>query len=231
MRGWAMKTWQILILALVGIVVAIIYMIRPETHNFRYRLTVYIDVNGTPKSASSILEAHYLMGSDGNGLRWHTTVMGVVPLFELGKDGTLLPALDYHVGDLQSRNGGGALNPIPFDGGGFPLGAYRQETPKHIERMHGVAELDPKYYPIFVWIPPSGEWREARQMYYNEIAERATPSIRIIKITVQPAWRETIKTMIEGDAPWVAKARDDKSYGQPSVFKLRRDMFEHWQHF
>ncbi len=97
--------------------------------------------------------------------------------------------------------------------------------------MRGVAELDPKYYPIFVWIPPSGEWREARQMYFNEIAERATPSIRIVKITVQPAWRETIKTMIESDAPWVAKARDDKSNEKPGVFKLRRAMFEHWQHF
>lgn len=229
--GWAIKTWQVLLLGLVGIVAAIVYMIKPETHDFRYRLTVYIDVNGTPKSASSTLEAHYLMGSDGNGLRWHATVMGVVPILELGEHGRLFPALAYSVGDLQSRNGGGALNPIPFDGTGIPLGAYRQETPKHIEKMRGVAVLAPKYYPIFVWIPPSGEWGEARQMYYNEIAQRATPSIRILNVTVEPAWRETVKTMIESKAPWVAKARDDKSNEKPGVFKLRRAMFEHWQHF
>ena len=202
-----------------------------NVRTFRYRLTVELDVRVEPRTASSIIEARYLLGNrDGNGLRWHSTIRGVVPVFDLGADGTFMPALQHDAGDLQSRQPEGAKPfgqyRMPFDAAGIPLGAYHLAEPDTIETMRGTAVLEPNDYPIFVWIPPSGDWHAARQMFADEIAARATPNIRVTRITVEAAPKVPVLTKIEPAPQWLVEIRDyfDVSdYGEKYFARIQKD--------
>lgn len=182
-----------------------------DIRTFRYRLTVEVEQDGRLHTASSIVEARYILGNrDGNGLRWHSTIKGTAPILDLGADGTLIAAMDVDAEDLKTRQTYSMKWPpyrMPFDFAGIPLGAYHLETPNTVETMSGVAVLDPKYYPIFVWIPPSGNWGEARQMFYDEIPTRATPSICVTKITVEGAPKEPLPTRIDPIPEWLAEQK------------------------
>jgi hypothetical protein len=199
---------------------------------FRYQLTVEVEQDGRPQTASSIIEARYLLGNrDGNGLRWHSTIKGTAPILDLGSDGTLVAAFDYDAEDLQKRQTISDRWPpyrMPFDFAGIPLGAYRLETPNTIETMRGLAVLDPKYYPIFVWIPPSGNWREARQMFYDEIATRATPRIRVTKITVEAAPQDPLPTKIEAPPAWLLQTREYFDMSDSGTGYYQRVQKDNW---
>ena len=207
------KLWHVLALILAALVAGFFYWYNSWNPSFRYRLTVELNAHGKTLTASSIIEAHYKIGSDGNGLRFHADVRGVAPIFDLGPDGTLIAALSYDAADLSSRqiakNGFPAYR-MPTDAAHIPLQAFGV-PPEAINGAKGQVELDFEFYPAFVWIPAQTGWQNARQMFYEEIPGKIGAHIRVAKIVVEPARWETVNTRIDPAPTWLISMKNGES--------------------
>jgi hypothetical protein len=143
------KLWHVLALVLAAPVAMVFYGDKSNHPSVRCRLTVEPDANGKALTASSIIEAHDVIVSDGNGLRFHSDVRGVAPIVDLGRDGTLNAAMSYDATDLSNRQTATKAFPayrMPTDAAHIPLRAVGV-PPKEIRAAKRQAQLDPKSYP------------------------------------------------------------------------------------
>ena len=184
-----------------------------NTHRFRYRLTVDIEADGKMHSASSIIEVTYIIGDDGMK-RWNHRIRGVAPIVDIGQYGSIVAALGYWQGDAKFRERGkelGKANSYPEGAELVPLGAYNLGA-ETISSAKGKAVVD-KYYPNFIWVPPSGDWRQAIQIWPEDFASTISPSVHLVKVTVEAAPKAPVVTRVERPPPWLEKFRADQPDG------------------
>ena len=174
-----------------------------HTYRFRYRLTVDIEADGKIHSASSIIEVTYIIGDDGMK-RWNHRIRGVAPIVDIGQYGSIVAALGYWQEDTKFRERGkqlGKANNLPEGAELVPLGAYNLGA-ETISSAKGKAIVD-KYYPNFIWVPPSSDWRQAIQIWPEDFASTISATIRLARVTIEPTPGETIKTKVSPRPRWL----------------------------
>jgi hypothetical protein len=181
-----------------------------NVHRFRYRLTVDIEADGKTHSASSIIDVTYRIGDDGMK-RWNHSIRGVAPIVDLGQYGSIVAALGYWKEDTKFRERGkqlGKANSLPEGAELVPLGAYNLGA-ETISSAKGQAVVD-RYYPNFIWVPPSGDWRQAIQIWPEDFASTIAPSVRLAKVTVEVTPKAPVVTRVVQPPPWLEKFRADQ---------------------
>jgi hypothetical protein len=199
--------WTISKLVFIGIVCAIAwtywYVFVP-TH-FRYRLTVEVSDAGQIRTASSILDIAYYCNSRNilrlsMGTGCGVYAQGVAPLIDLGAKGTLIAA-------IMSGGDGGPSGQSPED---LPLNGYHAEAPDIGKyRFAPAVILTENYYPPFIWIPPSNDWRQAKFTTSKKIASTIDASIKINSVSITPAYWAPLVNKVDPAPAWLLDLRED----------------------
>ena len=190
---------------------AVVWVLKPNIKTFRYRLTVELSVDGEPRTASSVIEARYLIGDDGVK-RWNSTIRGVAPIFDLGSDGTLIAALDYDGDDLQDRQTPQEKAAIPYRirnparAAEIPRCAYGTR-PDFADTWKGSIDVPQNCYPMFMWLPPSSDIFDAKQLFYEQVAWQFKKRIAVVKVFLSAAPHEAILEELKDAPEWVVKMR------------------------
>lgn len=187
--------------------------------NFRYRMTIDVEVDGKLHSGSSVIEVRYTFGNDGLGLgglrKWYSRVRGIAPIIDIGRYGTLVAALNYDANDLNRRaptlmavrNKPHELRSEILSAEEPPLVAFNL-VPQKIRQAKGSAILKPET-PVFIWIrPPGDDWRNSRQLLPEQFATLIAPSVLLVKITVERADWATLHVQVPSAPPWLVRLRD-----------------------
>ena len=224
-----------IVVSLLLIILWVVFADPANVHRFRYRLTVDIEADGKIHSASSIIEVTYIVGDDGMK-RWNHRIRGVAPIVDIGQYGSIVAALGYWQGDAKFRERGkelGKANSYPEGAELVPLGAYNLGA-ETISSAKGKAVVD-KYYPNFIWVPPSGDWRLAIQIWPEDFASTIAPSVRLAKAIVEPSPKAPVVTRVEQAPLWLEKFRADQPDGAsvssyPGQFSFGRYSFIEREH-
>jgi hypothetical protein len=223
----AFRWWYIPIALIAAMAAYVGYDRQANIKIFKYRLTMDVEVDGRVQSASSIIEVYYSIGGDVGGAKWNTVLRGVAPMMDLGKYGTLLAGLAYEGAEHGRKLRAAGLKGDPFDGSdpqnadALPLYAYKLATPKAINAMKGKVVL--QNYPMFIWIPPSDNWRDAKQLVASEIGTAISRTVDFVQMTPEPAPSERVVTKIEPAPAWLVDRRESEkrnSRGHDAYFTL-----------
>ena len=214
------------------LVVALVLLYRSQYTTFRYRITVELTVSGEPRTASTIVQAQYYIPFGGplfgSYLKWSTRVKGTAPILDLGNDGWLIAALQYYntLDDLKIKYRRRGNDPrdklyVPVNMGGMPLCAYRAEGPRTIGSFRKAIEVPPDCYPMFMWVPPSGDRFAAEQLIRADIRGKFDTRIDVSRITIEPTTSSKLLERIEKAPDWVVDIRN-----QELEAKERADRYE-----
>jgi hypothetical protein len=141
------------------------------TYNVRYRLTVNAQIDGQPKSASSVVDMHVkLQPRLLDNPPWVFDLNGEYPAMDIG-DGQTLVALMAR----RDHKGPDATS-IVFRAFGIP---YQADRASNLGDLHGELQLAPRDWPDFVVVrdansPPS----------INSLDQSAGLKIRIKSVTL-----------------------------------------------
>jgi hypothetical protein len=184
-----------------------------DTYWFRYRMTVEIEADGKVHTGSSVIEVAYTYNRFGGLRKWYTRVRGVAPIVEIGRYGTIVAALsmdyaDYGRQDLAAGYKSGERE-IPLPADSIPFGAFGVNEPKQLNAKLGKVNLT-KYNPSFIWIPASGNWQDARQLYPMDFGATISRSVRLRDVTVEPTTGggAPVRVKIENVPRWLVELRE-----------------------
>jgi hypothetical protein len=229
-----------------------------NAYRWSYRLTVEVEVDGKVRSGSSIY-----------GLVTHapprlfpiwptksvqTRSYGVSPLIDLGRHGTLVAAQAYNHSHYVKyreergvRNYDYTLDPNrPLWPSQLPYYAYipklanRDTWPEPHRTIYWQRDrVQSKRMPPFIWIPPSGNFREARQLVPEQFAEVIGPGVKLKAVWIEPTWVFWVPTSydkmpkwLEDNIKWVQEpGQDPVERSPPHEFRLLPTMIvgDHWR--
>jgi hypothetical protein len=229
------------VLAVLGALVALWdFYFRPFA-TVRYQLTVSIEANGEPKSASSNIEVAYvLVGAQGRAALG-ARIKGVSPAIDLGPFGMLLVSLDYHSngrtwlqmeprppppgGHYDSdcvRTPANLLeNAFGLEGFGFDKWSRRREFVAAVEKLSGKQQM--KGELAFIWFPKDGLYDQGKFLCPEKLSDAIGTSIALREVTVEilpPGAQIVEKLSIQ--APWLDQIRISRHPGRGSD---RNDVF------
>lgn len=186
----------VLMALLLGVAGGLYWLFGDHAYYFRYRLTVDIEADGKVHSASSVIEVRYWW-TELNGPKWAARVdSGIAPMVDLGQYGTVIAALGTDTTDerlydahqrlydnQESRMGRGW---VPISLAGLPEEAYGLKRPNLAVARGRVVIRDG--LPNFIWVPPSNNWREAKQLWKDEFETVIGPRVRLTQVAIEPAY-------------------------------------------
>jgi len=230
-----------------------------NTYRFNYRLTVEVEVDGQVKSGSSIYGIIATTKSRLTG-PWpfdntnpQAGNYGVAPIIELGRRGTLVAAQEFnhpHYWKYREARGLPDLEPPrdpirPLDPTELVYAAY---TPgkstvswpePHRTLVQQRNRIQSKRMPQFIWIPPSGNFREARQLMPDQFAEVIGPGVKLKAVWIEPAWVFWVPTSydkmpkwLDDNIAWLTRPNQPMTETRPEhEFRLYPDMIvgSHWR--
>ena len=243
----------LLILALLALVGWIFLGKYVTNYFFTYRLTVEVEVDGATKTGSTLYRVRAWPQADERPLAVLASE-GVAALIDLGRYGTLaaaryynaphywkylkdrgLPELDRHLDMLRP------VGPAELPYAAYFPGKPYLTWPEPHRTLAGITHrVQLKRFPPFIWIPPSGNFREARQLMPDQFAEVIGPGVKLKAVWIEPVrwvfwvptkYDETPKWLEENIAwlnrpnkPIVETRREDE-------FRLYPDMIvgDHWR--
>ena len=188
---------------------------------FTYRLTVDVEVDGATRSSSSLFRVHAFKSSkqpskDSVLASW--SVYGVAPLIDLGPYGTLVAARDYnsaHYWKYREERGLPKFDDYqdvrrPVNPGELPYlvyfpGKLHLDWPEPHRTLAGITQrVQSKRFPPFIWIPPSGNFREARQLMPDQFAEVIGPGVKLKAVWIEPVrWVFWVPTTYDPMPKWL----------------------------
>lgn len=179
------------ILGFVGLLAAYVAYVNiaDRLQYYRYRLTVEIEADGKEHSASSVIEVRYWWTTFSSGTPgWAARVdAGLAPMVDLGRYGTVIAAMEESSDrDLSRRvdhlrRGRNRLGGRGF--AGLAEEAFKAKRPA-IASMRGIATLEDGF-PTFIWVPPSNDWRDAKQLWKDEFEQIIGVGVRLRRIVVE----------------------------------------------
>ncbi len=181
--------WRYVLIALLLCVAGGLYwLFGDHAYYFRYRLTVDIEADGKVHSASSVIEVRYWW-TELNGPKWAARVdAGIGPIVDLGRYGSVIAALRTDPLDERLRKEGYARK-LPYDVPvaltGLPWKAYKLDRHPVRHAPPGKVALT-TYLPNFIWVPPSNDWTEARQLWKDEFEALIGPGVRLVQVSLEP---------------------------------------------
>jgi len=208
-----------------------------NAYRFQYRLTVEVDVDGETKSGSSLYgvvaptKSRLPILLDQFNTNPQVGVYGVSPLIDLGRYGTLVAAQDYnfshYIKTLKERGQAVpdySLNPTrPIWPSKLPYYAYTPRQAGDVswpEPHRTVAQqrnrIQSKRMPPFIWIPPSGNFREARQLMPDQFADVIGPGVKLKAVWIEPTLVFWVPTSYDKTPKWL----DDLYSEQARLRKL-----------
>ena len=193
----------------------------------RYRMAFEVEMNGTVKSASSIIELKYNWGASASGrstiIRWRR---GVAAVIDLGERGTLVAALapDYLEWHRRKKQFGLScsepkrVGPL-FDAayGLDPKGEYDSAYLAKIRGLpSGKQKLANDHLPAFIWFPRNAPYKQARQLCPEEFARVIGADVRLRAASIELAPSAPVQLRLDVQAPWLEEMRNDKDHGSYS---------------
>jgi hypothetical protein len=176
---------------------------------FTFRMTMDVEAEGTVHSASSIIEVTYVIGDDGLKA-WNAFTRGVSPIVDLGPYGWVVAALEENSADVgrKIRATGRSIASEPLGITKLPLYAFNL-PPADINKATGKVFLD-KIYPVFIWVPAGGSWRDARQLFVEELPTTIGANVKVRQVTLEPAPGAPIVTRIRIAPIWLVARRENQ---------------------
>lgn len=170
-----------------------------ESITIRFRLTLYLDVFGTPRKQSTVLEGTWVDTKGyGQGERWVAKFRGDAIVFPIASDRIVIALL----GPVQSKEHGLSLSNSMFYNfaGELRDGANSTDFWKRLKTWQGEHELPRTYWPVLLISPPNDP-TEAR--YLDPDGTGSPVSVRkvTLKVTDEPVSRG-----IEKQIPWIETA-------------------------
>lgn len=214
---------------LLGIVVAIIcmgidgvvlaYHVAYPSITLLYRLTLEAEVDGQPKSGSSVIEVTYSKQPEiGSGRNLVWGYRGEAVVIELGERGTLF-ALLKEGDDTRSIPPTIVFRAFGFSGGIWPQGRV-EDLFKTIRQLSGRRELPLDNLPMLVRFRDINDPKTVERVSPHNLAERFGPGVRLVRATLEivpPAnWpfspghskSEPVTTGIEQKLAWLSQYFD-----------------------
>jgi len=218
-----LRWWHVLFGLVVGLTVLFALAGYLNHHTFRFRMTLEIEADGKVHTGSSIIHVTYSEGGP-NTRRWVTFHEGVTPMVDLGPHGTVMPLFNYQSAPYQKRLAavGRPLNPTTGQGApkiidDVPIAAYNLPPEKLGSQLEPI-EVPLKYLPLFVWIPRGAHWRSADFILPEEMPGMIGPSVRFVRMIIEPAPWARLTTHIDPGPDWLLVMREDARsiHGVPS---------------
>jgi len=213
----------LLILALIALIGWIFLGKYVTNYFFTYRLTVEVEVDGATKTGSTLYRVRAFkswnqVSTRPKTLAAGTASEGVAALIDLGRYGTLvaaqdynsphywkyrkergLPELDYHLDMLRP------VAPSELLYAAYVPGKDYLTWPEPHRALAGVTHrVQLKRFPPFIWIPPSGNFREARQLMPDQFAEVIGPGVKLKAAWIEPVrWVFWVPTKYDKMPKWL----------------------------
>lgn len=193
----------------------------------RFRMAFEVEINGTVKSASSIIELKYNWGASTSGkstiIRWRR---GVAALIDLGEHGTLVAALGPdHLEWYRRKKQFGLSCSEPESVRQLFDAAYGLDPKGEIDSAHlaklrrlpsGKQKLSNDHLPAFVWFPRNAPYKQAQQLCPEEFARVIGADVRLRAVSIELAPSAPVQSRLDIQAPWLDEMRNDKDHGSYS---------------
>lgn len=180
---------------------------------FRYKLTLNVEVDGRPRSASAVIEATQTTNAlctpiESSYCYPRFSVKGVAPMIVLEDGGVILASLGGHVRD--NDNGGQVLSTLPWllyvDKWNLGPGKTMVEMPRNPPRLE-LPLTNPNRKPTIWWIPPQSigppeGWIVGPSM----VRQLSGRDITLVSFVVEPT-REPLVEWLEPAPLWMAAYR------------------------
>lgn len=198
---------------------------------FRYKLTLNVEVDGQPRSASAVIEATQTTNAlctpiESSYCYPRFSVKGVAPMIVLEDGGVILASLDGHVSEKD--DGGQLLSTLPWllyvDDWKLGPGKTMVEMPPKPPRLE-LPLANPKRKPTIWWVPPQPigppeGWIVGPSM----VRQLSGRDITLVSFVIEPT-REPLVEWLEPAPPWMAAYRGGTGLtqaGQKARFASRR---------
>jgi len=213
------------VLLILGLLAAgIAFQFYTPSTSIRYRMIVDVEVDGKVRTGSSVIEVTYYFGKSHTGARWVSQFRGIAPIIDIAPYGTLVAALTYDNSDLYRRHRPEMSARLKryqivsevVRAESPPLVAFNL-TPEDIYKAKGSAELNP-HTPAFIWIrPPGDDWQNARQLLPELFGQLISPSVRVLKITIERADGAPVLVQVPNPPTWLLKLREFGKHDRSAV--------------
>ena len=209
-----LKGWHVLIVAVLAVLAWPVYWYYRTHDSFRFRLAMEIEADGKVHAGSSIIEVTYSPGGI-NTKRWLTSVRGVTPMVDLGRQGTVMAAFTWDAGiyvrklAAVGRPVGALGRGLPTLMGDLPLAVYNR-PPEQLISSLAKAEVPLQQMPALIWMPHSAHWRSAQAILPEEMPSVIDGNVRFIRMTIEPTPSAKLITRINPPPDWLVMMRNDK---------------------
>jgi hypothetical protein len=192
----------------------------------RFRMAFEVEMNGTVKSASSIIELKYSPAATTTGrstiVRWRR---GVAAIIDLGEHGTLVAALgpDHYGNEWRRRKKqfglscSGPERVTQLFDAAYGLDPTVEYDSTYLAKIRwlpsGKRKLTNDHLPVFIWFPRDAPYKQAQQLCPEEFARviGADVRLRVVSIELEPS--APVQLRLDIQAPWLEEMRNDKNHG------------------
>lgn len=184
---------------------------RSET--FRYKLTLNVEVDGRPRSATAVIEATQTMNVlctpiESSYCYPRFSVKGVAPMIMLDDGGVIFASLSGHVSDKDY--GGQHLSTLPWllyvDKWNLGPGKTMVEMPPKPPRLERPL-TNPKRKPTIWWVPPQSIGPpEGWIVGPSNVRQLSGRDITLVSFVIEPT-REPLLEWLDPAPPWMAAFR------------------------
>ena len=183
------------------------------------------------------------IGDDGLKM-WNAQLNGVAPIVDLQGHGWIIAGLEGDGADLHRTHRAKGwsekeiANQTPLVASQIPLAAFGMwKKPAEITKATGKAALIAGQYPYFIWVPPSGDWKAAQQLFASEFPTEIHAGVKLIHVTIEPAPGAPLTNKVENTPTWLVELREaspgsggpDIGFGTIARFQFRR--YAYVEHF
>lgn len=232
-----MRLLGIAAIIIIGIGATVLaYVVAYPSVTLRYRLTLEAEVDGQPKSGSSVIEVTYSKQPEiGSGRNLVLGYRGQAVVVELGERGTLF-ALLKEGDDTRSLPPTIVFRAFGFSGGIWPQGSV-DDLFKTIRQLSGERELPLDNLPMLVRFRDINDPMTVERVNPNNLPERFGVGAKLVRATLEivPAgvWPinslgitgEPVTTGIDKKLPWLDHLDTYNAVaGNPFTSRLPREI-------
>lgn len=169
------------------------------TYEYRYRLTINIEIDGQLHSGSSIIDVAWVGQPDlGDAGPFQPRLRGQATFVDLGSHGALVAALNN--GESYGPASDGAVNAIWLAANAFGNQSSNGELPS-LRRLRGRRDLSPNNMPRLIWFPDPANPKTARKVHVADIPIILGANARFVSATVEIT-QDPIVIDIDRRLPW-----------------------------
>jgi hypothetical protein len=190
---------------ILGLAAMAAYAVSFPTYEYRYRLTIRIEVDNEVHSGSSVIDIAWIGQPDlVNAGPFRPRLRGQATFVDLKSHGAIIAALNN--GESYGTASDVAINALWLAGNAFGNKSTNAELPG-LPHLRGHRELAADNMPRLIWLRNPSDPKSARKIHATDIPTIFGPTARLVSATVEIT-QDPIVIDIDGKLSWLRLLAD-----------------------